>query len=168
MFNLTATFSEEAEMREKRKKMKEKDSSVKNLRGKFQAMVQKRIDEAINVKREIGIVNKEIAELKENRRKREKANMDVDFINLNVDTTANHANLKEMQQESQKAIREERLERYKDKREEAYDEKHKKNFLNLSKWDFLRSFRANKEAEVAERIRNRRQMTLLLIHAFRL
>ena len=155
-------------MREKRKKMKEKDSSVKNLRGKFQAMVQKRIDEAINVKREIGIVNKEIAELKENRRKREKANMDVDFINLNVDTTANHANLKEMQQESQKAIREERLERYKDKREEAYDEKHKKNFLNLSKWDFLRSFRANKEAEVAERIRNRRQMTLLLIHAFRL
>ena len=80
MFNLTAVFTEEAMMREKRKKMRENVSSTRNMRGKFQAMVQRRIEEAINVKREIALVNSEIAELKLNRRRREKANMDVDFV----------------------------------------------------------------------------------------
>ena len=58
----------------------------------------------------------------------------------------------------------ERMQKYKGKREDAYEKKHRKNFLSLSKWDFLRSFRSDKEAEVRERIRNFRQMTLLLIH----
>ena len=85
MFNLTATFIEEALMREKRKKMKENINLTRNLRGKFQAQVQKRIEEAISYKREIALVNAEIAELKLRRRKREKANMDVDFVNQNAE-----------------------------------------------------------------------------------
>lgn len=156
MFNLTALFTEEALMREKRIKMKENVSSVRNVRGKFQAEVQKRIDEAINVKKEIQKVNSEIAALRFKRRKREKANMDVDFVNLNADTTENFIHDKQAQQDNQKAIREERVDRYKDKRDEAYEDKHRKNYLSLSRWDFLRSFRAEKESEVQERIRNRR------------
>ena len=39
MFNFTALFSEEAEMREKRLKMKADLGNVRNLRGKFQEMV---------------------------------------------------------------------------------------------------------------------------------
>ena len=70
-------------------------------------------------------------------------------------------------QEKQIAVREERVERYKEKRDEAYEEKHRKNELSLYKWDFLRSFRAEKEAEMRELIRNRRQMTLLMIHAYK-
>ena len=61
--------------------MKENFSSTRNMRGKFQAMVQRRIEDAISVKKEIALVNQEIKELKLNRRKREKANMDVDFVN---------------------------------------------------------------------------------------
>ena len=97
MFNLTALYTEEAMMREKRKKMKENVSSVRNMRGKFQAEVQKRIDEAVNVKKEVQKVNSEIAYLKLKRRKREKANMDVDFVNLNVDTTTNFIECKQAQ-----------------------------------------------------------------------
>ena len=35
MFNLTVVFTEEALMREKRKKMRENVSSTRNMRGKF-------------------------------------------------------------------------------------------------------------------------------------
>ena len=86
-------------MREKRKKMKENFSSTRNMRGKFQAMVQRRIEDAISVKREIALVNQEIAELKFNRRKREKANMDVDFVNQNIDTAPKYVHEKIFNQE---------------------------------------------------------------------
>ena len=79
----------------------------------------------------------------------------------------NYVNERVFSQQRQAARREERQERYKEKRVETYETKHRENELSLHKWDFLRSFRADKEAEVAERVRNRKQMTLLLIHAYK-
>ena len=65
-----------------------------------------------------------------------------------------------------KTLRESRTARYKEKRADDKDRKLMYDVLSLSKWDFLRVKRAEKEAEVAERIRNRNQMTKLCIHAF--
>ena len=126
------------------------------MRGKFQAMVQRRIEDAISVKREIAKVNQEIAELKLNRRKREKANMDIDFIHQNIDTTTKYVQEKLHNQEKQATERTKRVEEYKEKRDQAQKEKHRLNELSLYKWDFLRSFRADKEANMREMIRNRK------------
>ena len=63
------------------------------MRGKFQEQVEtcikklglERIHESMNKKAEIRKVNKKIADLKKNRRLRERANIDTDFIAQNVD-----------------------------------------------------------------------------------
>ena len=57
------------------------------MRGKFYEQVEKRINDAVNKKAEIRKVNKEIADLKRQRRVRERANIDIDYIASNVDKT---------------------------------------------------------------------------------
>ena len=59
-------------MRENRKRMGG-TSSIKLMRGKFYEQVEKRIEAAVNKKAEIRKVNKEIADLKRQRRHRERA-----------------------------------------------------------------------------------------------
>lgn len=73
-------FSEEAMLREKRREMQENCHDDRNLKRKFQQIVQSRIDEVVNVKREIAKVNDEIKMLKRKRRIREKSNIDTDFV----------------------------------------------------------------------------------------
>ncbi len=53
------------------------------------------------------------------------------------------------------------------KRTEDEESKLKYNIMHLKKWEFMRIKRAEYEAQVAERIRNRKQMTMLLMHAFK-
>ena len=79
-FSLTAQFTEEVQMRESRKQIKDNTVSSFAMLGKFQAMVKKRISEAVDVKKEIRKVNYEIKQLKRKRRIREKANIDADFV----------------------------------------------------------------------------------------
>ena len=74
-------------MRENRKNLKGNMRSTKQIRGKFYELVDKRIAEAVNKKAEIRKVNLEIKGYKRERRIREKANIDVDFIAKNVDNT---------------------------------------------------------------------------------
>ena len=71
-FKLTVNFTEEETMRENRKRMGG-TSSIKLMRGKFYEQVEKRIENAVNKKAEIRKVNKEIADLKRQRRHRERA-----------------------------------------------------------------------------------------------
>ena len=65
-------FTEEETMRENRKRMGG-TSSIKLMRGKFYEQVEKRIENAVNKKAEIRKVNKEIADLKRQRRHRDRA-----------------------------------------------------------------------------------------------
>lgn len=84
-FKLTANYTEEEQTRDNRKNLGKNGQSIKLMRGKFYEQVEKRINEAVNKKAEIRKVNKENAELKRQRRIRERANIDVDFILKNVD-----------------------------------------------------------------------------------
>lgn len=86
-FSITANFVEEEAMRENRKNLKGNLKSSKQIRGKFYELVDKRIAEAVNKQAEIRRVNKEIKGYKRDRRIREKANIDVDFLAKNVDKT---------------------------------------------------------------------------------
>ena len=79
-FRMTAVFSDEFILREKRKAMKENCNNDRNMRTKFQNIVRTRIEEAVSVKQEIKNVNEEIRLLKLKRRIREKANIDQDFV----------------------------------------------------------------------------------------
>lgn len=72
-------------MQESRKRMKDNTVSTFAMLGKFQAIVKKRISETVNVKSEIRKVNFEIKKLKRERRIREKANMDIDFVAMNAE-----------------------------------------------------------------------------------
>ena len=142
-------------MRENRKKMKENVQSTRNMRSKFQAIVHARIADAGDVKKEIRRVNAEIIAYKRKRRVRESANIDVDFVSLNVDQAESFAATQVYNQEHNKKIHNERLQRYKLNREVDAEAKLRYNVLSLSKWDFLRVKRAEYEGEIGERIRNR-------------
>ena len=72
-------------MREKRKKMKEGGGNARDLRSKNQAEIQRRIDEATNLKQAIIDVSREINERKRKRRIRESANNQTDFVTRNVE-----------------------------------------------------------------------------------
>ena len=137
------------------------------MRTKFQQEVQDRIDQAINVKREIQKVNQENKELKRARRIREKANIDTDFLAINAEGTESYVIDKMLQMQHTRNRRNHRTEIAKEKRETAKEDKHMYNVLSLCKWDFLRVKRADYEAQVAERIRNRNQMKSLICQSFK-
>ena len=82
---MTVNFVEEEAMRDNRKNLKGNSKSVKQMRGKFYEVIDKRIAEAVNFKKEIQKVNKEIKDLKRARRVREKANVDFDYIKKNTE-----------------------------------------------------------------------------------
>ena len=83
-------------MRENRKRIKDNVNSSKANYGKFQAIVQKRIQEAVNVKREVRKVNAEIKTMKLARRVREKANIEVDFVKQNAEEMDHFPETKEI------------------------------------------------------------------------
>ena len=72
-------------LREKRRFMKENCNNDLNLKRKFQAIVQNRINEVVNVKKEIIKVNDEIKDLRRARRIRDKQNITIDFLEKNVE-----------------------------------------------------------------------------------
>ena len=84
-FKITANFIEEDAIRENRKNHKCNSKSTKLMRGKFYELVDRRIAETTNFKKEIRKVNKEIKDLKRARRVREKANVDLDFVKKNTE-----------------------------------------------------------------------------------
>lgn len=88
-------------MRESRKQIKDNTVSSFAMLGKFQAMVKKRISEAVDVKKEIRKVNYEIKQLKRKRRIREKANIDSDFVTLNAEANEKQNLQKKIQLERQ-------------------------------------------------------------------
>ena len=57
------------------------------MRGKFYERVEKRVLECVDKKAEIRKVNKEIKDLKRQRRIRERANIEVDYMERNIDMT---------------------------------------------------------------------------------
>ena len=65
--------------------MKEGNGTARDLRSKNQAEIQRRIDEATNLKKAIIDVTKEINERKRKRRIRESANNQTDFVTRNVE-----------------------------------------------------------------------------------
>ena len=96
-------------MRDNRKKLGG-GTSIKLMRGKFYEQVDKRVAEAVNKKAEIRKVNKEIADLKRARRIRERANIDIDYVHLNVDKTELWAMSKHNNNEFLKETRHQRRE----------------------------------------------------------
>ena len=84
---MTVNFTEEEQTRDNRKNLRANGQSIKLMRGKFYEQVEKRINDAVNKKAEIRKVNKEIADLKRQRRVRERANIDIDYIASNVEKT---------------------------------------------------------------------------------
>lgn len=72
-----------------------------------------------------------------------------------------------MKRNETKRVRMARTAHYKEKRIESVEAKLMFNVLSLSKWDFLRSKRAEYEDMAIERIRARKQMTLLIVHVYK-
>ena len=72
-----------------------------------------------------------------------------------------------MKRNETKRVRMARTAHYKEMRIESMEAKLMFNVLSLSKWDFLRSKRAQYEDMAIERIRARKQMTLLIVHVYK-
>jgi len=146
--HLTAVFSDEFALREKKKFLREHGTSERNQRTKFQNIVRTRVEEAVNVKYEIKKVNEEIRLLKLSKRIREKSNMDVNFVTMNIEGVHNHEEAKAIERAKSSRVREARTSIYKEKRIEEQEAKQLYNVLSLSKWDFLRVKRAEFETKV--------------------
>ena len=74
-------------MRESRKNLTGLGNTIKLMRGKFQAIVDREVKESIDKKRDRNKWSKKIADLKKARRIREKARDEVDYVVSNVDKT---------------------------------------------------------------------------------
>lgn len=83
--SVTVAFIDEVQMREKRKAMKENINDARNIRNATQKEVQFRIEEGLgNVKRAVASENEMIRELRLKKYRREKANVDVNFVQVNA------------------------------------------------------------------------------------
>ena len=123
--------------------------------------------ECTNIKREIQKVNKEIKDLKRARRIREGSNVGVDFIKDNTNKTNEEALcLQEVQVEALKHVRRKRHNMAQTTREIQEAQTYRFNYLSLSKWDFLKQKRREREADVRERLRQMRQVKTLILHAY--
>lgn len=108
-----------------------------------------------------------IRELRMRRYRREKANIDVNFVSSNVDECGSQDYLIAMQRKQSSKVRDKRTIDYKVKRSDEVEAKKRYNVLNLSKWDFLRGKRAEFYEQIEERIRNRTQLNMMLIHVYK-
>ena len=135
------------------------------MRGKFyeQFGINKMISEAVNKKSAIRAFQREIDELKKARRIREKTNIKDNFIEINCDKAEDFVYYSAQHAQRKKDIREVRQVSAKMNRDYMKEETYRKNVLSLSKWDFLRMRKAEADEFVAETLRQRRQMTKLLI-----
>lgn len=126
-------------MRDNRKNLKGNSKSVKQMRGKFYEVIDKRIAETVNFKKEIKKVNKEIKDLKRARRVREKANVDFDYIKKNTEqTTEEGLNLQDDQIQKLKNIRYKRQQTATTTRNIEEMKTFRYNYMSLNKWDFLK------------------------------
>ena len=166
-FRLTVNYVEEEATRESRKNHQGNSKSLKHMRGKFYELVDRRVAECTNFEREIRKVNKEIKDLKRARRIREGSNVGVDFIKENTTKTNDEALcLQEVQVEALKHVRRKRHDMAQTTREVQEAQTYRFNYMSLSKWDFLKQKRREREADVQERLRQMRQVKTLILHAY--
>ena len=118
--------------------------------------MRQRIEEAVNIKRAIQKENDNIRMLRLRRYRREKANMEVNFVANNVNQCETYDRMIAMKRMETVKVRQARTQIYKHKRQEEEEARLLYNVLSLNKWEFLREKRAEYEGMVAERIRNRR------------
>ena len=82
-----ANFTEEEAMRESRKNLAGIGNTIKLMRGKFQAIVDREVKESIDKQKDRNRWSKKIADLKKARRIREKARDELDYVAENVNKT---------------------------------------------------------------------------------